>query len=162
MVQNDVSFILPFVILTTKMWIFGFSPGVCPTKPSNLVFSFGCLVSNGGQALLGGIRLGGSTTASPHFTIDAATRSLHSKVDLLALLHFDAISLAFGDQLFTSSQQKVIEHFPADKSTGEDLVNTYSLRQMNTQNDKKGVPYGVSPSCEWCGAKRGLYRDGLP
>ena len=47
-----------------KMWIFGFSPGVCPTEPSNLVFSFGCLVSNGRQALLGGIRLGGSATST--------------------------------------------------------------------------------------------------
>ena len=62
MVKNDVSFILSFVILMAKMWIFEFSPGVCPTKPSNLVFSFGCLVSNGRQALLGGIRLGGSAT----------------------------------------------------------------------------------------------------
>ena len=60
MVKNDVSFILSFVILLAKMWIFGFSPGMCPTKLSNLVFSFGCLVSNGRQALLGGIRLGGS------------------------------------------------------------------------------------------------------
>ena len=62
MVKNDVSFILSFVILMAKMWIFRFSPGVCRTKPSNLVFSLGCLVSNGRQALLGGIRLGGSTT----------------------------------------------------------------------------------------------------
>ena len=52
MVQNDVSFILSFVILMAKMWIFGFSLGVCPTKPSNLVFSLECLVSNGRQALL--------------------------------------------------------------------------------------------------------------
>ena len=62
MVTNDVSFILSFVILMAKMWIFGFSPGVCPTEPSNLVFSPECLVSNGRQALLGGIRLGGSAT----------------------------------------------------------------------------------------------------
>ena len=62
MVKNDVSFILSFVILMAKMWIFGFSHGVCPTEPSNLVFSFGCLVSNGRRALLGGIRLGGSAT----------------------------------------------------------------------------------------------------
>ena len=39
-----------------------FSPGVCPMEPSNLVFTFGCLVSNGRRALLGGIRLGGSAT----------------------------------------------------------------------------------------------------
>ena len=62
MVKNDVSFILSFVILTAKMWIFGFSPGVCPTEPSNLVFSLGCLVSNGRRALLRYIRLGGSAT----------------------------------------------------------------------------------------------------
>ena len=62
MVKNDVSFILSFVILMAKMWIFGFSPVVCPTEPSNLVFSLGCLVSNGRRALLGGIRLGGSAT----------------------------------------------------------------------------------------------------
>ena len=62
MVKNDVSFILSFVILMAKMWIFGFSHRVCPTKPSNLVFSPEFLVSNGRQALLGGIRLGGSTT----------------------------------------------------------------------------------------------------
>ena len=62
MVQNDVSFILSFVILMAKMWIFGFSTRVCPMESSNLVFSPECLVSNGRQALLGGIRLGGSTT----------------------------------------------------------------------------------------------------
>ena len=60
MVKNDVGFILSFVILMTKMWIFGFSHGMCPMKPSNLVFSLGCLVSNERRALLGGIRWGGS------------------------------------------------------------------------------------------------------
>ena len=60
MVKNDVSFILSFVILMGKMWIFGFSPGVCPTGPRNLVFSFECLLSNRRRALLGGIRLGAS------------------------------------------------------------------------------------------------------
>ena len=64
MVKNDVSLILSFVILMVKMWIFGFSPGVCSTEPSNLVSSFECSVSNGRQALLGGIRLGGSATSS--------------------------------------------------------------------------------------------------
>ena len=43
-----------------KMWIFRFSLGVCPIELCNLVFSLECLVSNGRQALLGGIRLGGS------------------------------------------------------------------------------------------------------
>ena len=62
MVTNDVSFILSFVILVAKMWIFGFSPGVCPTEPSNLVFSPECLVSNGRRALLGGLRFGGYVT----------------------------------------------------------------------------------------------------
>ena len=62
MVKIDVSFILSFVILMAKMWIFGFSRGVCPTEPSNLASSFECLVSNGRQALLGGIRLGSSAT----------------------------------------------------------------------------------------------------
>ena len=52
MVKNDVSFILSFVILKAKMLIFGFSPRVCPTELSNLVFSLECLVSNGRQALL--------------------------------------------------------------------------------------------------------------
>ena len=50
-----------------KMWIFGFSPRVCPIEPSNLVFSMECLVSNGRRALPGGIRLGGSATGyHPH------------------------------------------------------------------------------------------------
>ena len=62
MVKNAVSFILSFVILMAKMWIFGFSPGVCPMEPNNLVLSFGCLVSNERRALLYGIRLGGSAT----------------------------------------------------------------------------------------------------
>ena len=52
-----------------KIWIFGFSPGVCPTEPSNLVFSLECLVSNGRRALLGGIRLGGSATYLHHSPI---------------------------------------------------------------------------------------------
>ena len=67
MVKNDVSFILLFVILMVKMWIFGFSPGVCPMEPSYLVFSLRCLVSNEIRALLGGIRLGGSATKSDRF-----------------------------------------------------------------------------------------------
>ena len=62
MVQNDVSFNLSFVILMAKMWTFGFSPGVCPTELSNLVFFPECLVSNERRALLGNIRLGGSVT----------------------------------------------------------------------------------------------------
>ena len=62
MIKNDVSFILSFVILMAKMWIFRFSPGVCPTESSNLVFSPKCLVSNKRLALLGDIRLGGSAT----------------------------------------------------------------------------------------------------
>ena len=45
-----------------KIWIFGFSLGVCPTELRNLMFSLECLVSNGRRALLGGIRLGGSAT----------------------------------------------------------------------------------------------------
>ena len=65
MIKNDVSFILLFVILMAKIWIFGFSPGVCPTEPSNLVFSPECLVSNGRQALLWGIKLGGSAKDKP-------------------------------------------------------------------------------------------------
>ena len=52
MVKNVASFILSFVILMAKMWIFGFSPGVCPTESSNLAFSLECLVSNGRQAPL--------------------------------------------------------------------------------------------------------------
>ena len=65
MVKNNVSFILSFMVLMAKIWIFGFSPGVCPTEPSNLVFSLKCLVSNGRRALLGGIRLGSSATRIP-------------------------------------------------------------------------------------------------
>ena len=42
MVKNDVSFILLFMILVAKMWIFRFSPKVCPTGPSDLVSSFEC------------------------------------------------------------------------------------------------------------------------
>ena len=61
MVKNDVSFILSFVILMEKMWIFVFSPGVCPMELCNLVFSLRCLVSNERRVLLEGIRLGGST-----------------------------------------------------------------------------------------------------
>ena len=66
MVKNDVSFILSFVILMVKMWIFGFSPRVCPMELRNLVSSLECLVSNRRQALLGGIRLGGSATDTHH------------------------------------------------------------------------------------------------
>ena len=62
MVKNDISFILSFMILMAKTWIFGFFPGVCPTELSNLVFSPKCLVSNERQALLKGIRLGSSAT----------------------------------------------------------------------------------------------------
>ena len=45
-----------------KMWIFGFSLGVCPTELRNLVSSLEYLVSNGRRVLLGDIRLGGSAT----------------------------------------------------------------------------------------------------
>ena len=43
-----------------KIWIFGFSLGVCSTELRNLVSSLEHLVSDGRQVLLGGIRLGGS------------------------------------------------------------------------------------------------------
>jgi len=52
------------MILMGKMWISGFSPRVCPTELRNLVSSLEYLVSNGRQVLLGGIRLGRSTTLS--------------------------------------------------------------------------------------------------
>ena len=55
MVKNDVSFILSFVILMAKMWIFGFSLGVCLTGSRDLVSSLGCLVFKGRQVLLRGI-----------------------------------------------------------------------------------------------------------
>ena len=64
MVKNDVSFILLFVILMEKMWIFGFSLGVCSTELRNLVSSLEYLVSNERQVLLGDIRLCGSATLS--------------------------------------------------------------------------------------------------
>ena len=64
MVKNDVNFILSFVILMKKMWIFRFSLGVCSTELLNLVSSLEYLVSNGRQVLLGGIRLGGSATVA--------------------------------------------------------------------------------------------------
>ena len=44
------------------MWIFGFSPGVCPMELRNLVSFLEYLVSNGRQVLLGDIRLGDSAT----------------------------------------------------------------------------------------------------
>ena len=62
MVKNVVSFVLSFVILMAKMWIFGFSLGVCPTEPRNLVSSLKYLMSNGRRVLMGGIGLGGSAT----------------------------------------------------------------------------------------------------
>ena len=62
MVNDDVNFILSFVILMAKRWIFGFSPRVCPMGPRDLVSSFECFVSNRRRALLGCIRLGGSAT----------------------------------------------------------------------------------------------------
>ena len=74
MVMNDVSFILSFVILVVKMWILGFSPRVCPTEPSNLVFSLECLVSNERRALLRGFRLGGSTTWASIFALECFGR----------------------------------------------------------------------------------------
>ena len=45
-----------------KMWIFGFSHGVCPMELRNLVSSLEHLVSNERQVLLEDIRLGGSAT----------------------------------------------------------------------------------------------------
>ena len=49
-------------MILLKMWIFGFSHGVCSMELRNLVSSLEYLVSNGRQVLLGGIRLGGSAT----------------------------------------------------------------------------------------------------
>ena len=48
-----------------KMWIFGFSLGVCSMELRNLVPSLQYLVSNGRQVLLGGVRLGSFTTSAP-------------------------------------------------------------------------------------------------
>jgi len=64
MVKNDVSFILSFVTLMAKMWIFGFFHGVCSTELRNLVSSLEYFMSNERLVLLGGIRLGGSATQS--------------------------------------------------------------------------------------------------
>ena len=68
MVKNVVSFILSFVIPMAKMWIFGFSPGVCPTELCNLVSSLECLVSSKRQALLRDIRLDSSATPTHMFS----------------------------------------------------------------------------------------------
>ena len=62
------------------MWIFGFSHGVCPMELRNLVFSLGCLVSNGIQALLGGFRLGGSATLL-RARLPTSVRPLAPKLD---------------------------------------------------------------------------------
>ena len=51
--------------------LFGFSPRVCLTEPSNLVFSLGYLVSNGRRVLLGGIKLGGSATHTPRQSLSS-------------------------------------------------------------------------------------------
>ena len=51
-----------------KLWIFGFSLGVCSTELRNLVSSLEYLVSNRGQVLLKDIRLGGSATLLTDFT----------------------------------------------------------------------------------------------
>ena len=62
MINNDVSFILSFVILMEKCGFFGSPLGVCSTELRNLVSSLGYLVSNGRQVLMGGLRLDGSAT----------------------------------------------------------------------------------------------------
>ena len=54
MVKNVVSFILSFMILMEKIWIFEFSLGVCSTEQHDLVHSLRYLVSNGGQVPLRG------------------------------------------------------------------------------------------------------------
>ena len=64
MVKNNVSFILSFVILMEKCGLLRFSLGVCLMELRNLVSSLEYLVSNGRQVLLGGIRIGSSTTGS--------------------------------------------------------------------------------------------------
>ena len=81
MVKNDVSFISLICDPDGKMWIFGFSLWVCSMEPLNLVFSLECLVSNGRQALLGGIRLGSSATLlNPHSEV------IHSNQDKMMSL----------------------------------------------------------------------------
>ena len=60
MANNDISFILSFVILMKKCGFLGSPLGVCSTELRNLASSLEYLVSNGGQVPLGGIGLGGS------------------------------------------------------------------------------------------------------
>ena len=54
MAKDVVSFILSFMILMEKIWIFEFSLGVCSTEHHDLVHSLRYLVSNGRQILMGG------------------------------------------------------------------------------------------------------------
>ena len=64
MVKNVVSFILSFMILTKNVDFLAL-PWVGSIERHDLVHSLGYLVSNGGQVLLEGIRLGGSATLRP-------------------------------------------------------------------------------------------------
>ena len=76
MANNDVIFILSFVILMEKYGFFS-SPMGCVRRNRDLVFSLGYLVSNGRRVLLGGIRLDGSATpASVHHHPDERDPSL--------------------------------------------------------------------------------------
>ena len=57
-----------------KIWIFEFFLEVCSTELRSLVSSLEYLVSNKRQVLLGGIRLGGSTTV-----VDISSSDSHSQ-----------------------------------------------------------------------------------
>ena len=68
-----------------KIWIFRFSLGVCSTELFNLASSLEYLVSNGGQVLLRGIRLGGSTTKYPPITYNRGNKTLSTRLYLARL-----------------------------------------------------------------------------
>ena len=64
MINNDVIFILSFVILMENYGFLGSPLGCAQRDRVILVFFLKCLVSNGRRALLEGIRLGGSAIDS--------------------------------------------------------------------------------------------------
>jgi len=70
-----------------KIWIFGFSLGVCSTELRNLVSSLEYLVSNGRQVLLGGIRLGGFGTTTGSTIIHSVQIPL-LRVQIGGLYHY--------------------------------------------------------------------------
>ena len=126
------------------MWIFGFSPGVCPTKPSNLVFSLECLVSNRRRALLRGIRLGGSATPSLTWSAMSAGQAQGERKTRLLRRSFSTFGFFLFLPFVTPAPPWSIKGRAGQPTKGTDRFHTQHITHTAKQQPSSWHPFDHS------------------